>query len=328
MIAQSTNNEYIKLYHKKKGEQIVRYGYIIGIVAAVLILLWALCHVRKKWAYKKVLRLSAKEKCSKLNAALSPYGFCYQPQCGCISSLQDAWQQKMGYCRFYDEASPMMNMVFQCEPVYFTYDNRQWLIELWKGQYGMTAGAEIGVYRANTEEGKRPWELFYEGAEGQEQLLMQFELTQAGQVLMVREERHWWLTGFCVGGFARPDELCMHVQIQFPDQDMAKAYYEGLLRAGYQREEIRRTCCCIAFYFHTPKSRQPIRCGWWSRHILRKNKRRCSRYLHLTECFTDTLDRITYLAYCFPILYRCLIRIGRLRSLKKAHKKYKIKHRL
>ena len=41
-----------------------------------------------------------------------------------------------------------MGMIIDCEPVRFYYGGKKWLIELWKGQYGMTTGCEIGVYTA------------------------------------------------------------------------------------------------------------------------------------------------------------------------------------
>ena len=82
-----------------------------------------------------------------------------------------AWQRRFGYCRLYDEAAAPLGMIIDCEPIYFTYDGRQWLIEFWKGQYGMTTGAEMGVYYTQ-EDGARPETLFYHGAVDRDMLKM------------------------------------------------------------------------------------------------------------------------------------------------------------
>src|SRR5690348_3361555 len=63
-----------------------------------------------------------------------------------IYSRQDAWQRGVGYSWAYDKAAPLSRMILDCEPLYFTYDGKQWLIELWKGQYVIECGGEIGVY--------------------------------------------------------------------------------------------------------------------------------------------------------------------------------------
>jgi hypothetical protein len=59
----------------------------------------------------------------------------------------DALQRKAGYCWNYDRAAPIFNMIIDCEPICFKYGGAKWMIELWKGQYGIMTGAEIGVYK-------------------------------------------------------------------------------------------------------------------------------------------------------------------------------------
>ena len=39
-------------------------------------------------------------------------------------------------------------MIIDCEPICFMYGGKNWMIELWKGQYGLETGGEIGVYNA------------------------------------------------------------------------------------------------------------------------------------------------------------------------------------
>ena len=39
-------------------------------------------------------------------------------------------------------------MIIDAYPVYFDYQDKTWMIEFWRGQYGINTGAEIGVYHA------------------------------------------------------------------------------------------------------------------------------------------------------------------------------------
>ncbi len=39
-------------------------------------------------------------------------------------------------------------MVIDAFPVYFNYEGRTWLVEFWKGQYGINTGGEVGIYHA------------------------------------------------------------------------------------------------------------------------------------------------------------------------------------
>ena len=87
-----------------------------------------------------------------LNQDLKDAGFAYDLKNDLFYSVMDCWQREMGYCRLYDEGSADFNMVMHCEPVCFTYNGKRWMIELWKGQYGITTGAEIGIYNTASDD--------------------------------------------------------------------------------------------------------------------------------------------------------------------------------
>lgn len=74
-------------------------------------------------------------------------GFNYDPGQDIIYSRMDAIQKKLGYCWKYDEGAAVISMIIDCEPICFTYGGAKWMIELWKGQYGIETGAEVGVYK-------------------------------------------------------------------------------------------------------------------------------------------------------------------------------------
>lgn len=282
-------------------------GIAVLLVLVVLLAVW----LRKRWARKKVLDLSGEEKQRRLNSALSPFGFLYYPVDDTIGSRMNPWQREMGYCRTYDETAPSMNMVFECEPIYFSYMGRHYLIELWKGQYGCTTGAEIGIYVHREPSERPPEELFYECVEDEERLPMRFLLYKDGRVILARSGVHWWLTGFVVGMFSEPAELRMETGIGFPDKRMCLAFYEGLLHMGYARKNIRVEQNWVFFSFDRPVSPQPSYYpGWYLRLVNRVNRHNCRLYESVTKPFESALDRISYIGYCFPVLYRTIIRIG------------------
>ena len=90
-----------------------------------------------------------------LNRELAEAGFAYDRKEDIFYSLMDCWQREMGYCQLYDEGSSLFNMVMHCEPVRFSYAGKRWMIELWKGQYGITTGAEVGIYNTDHRSGGR-----------------------------------------------------------------------------------------------------------------------------------------------------------------------------
>ena len=119
---------------------------VIAVVAVVGLAVWLIRAYRFQPTKDKQKQKEA------LNADLEAAGFAYEPKGDYFYSLMDCWQRKVGYCRLYDEGSPLFNMIMDCEPVTFSYAGKRWLIELWKGQYGITTGAEIGIYNTSRED--------------------------------------------------------------------------------------------------------------------------------------------------------------------------------
>lgn len=308
----------------------MRYFYFVLIavlVVAVLIAIGVLCMWwRKKWAVRKVWQSSTEEKEKKLNNALAAFGFLYDRENDAVCSGMYPWQREMGYCAAYDEGAAAMYMIFDCEPIYFDYGDGHYLIELWKGQYGCTTGAEIGLY-VNREEhpDKSPAQLFYECVGDEERIPMGFALYKNGEKILERSELHWWLTGFQVGMYSEPEELTMEVGLAFPNGMMCNAFCEGLLRAGYERRNIRVEQYRVYFRFETPHSEQPDICGNRCRkRIQRRNHKNCRLYNRVTKPFAETLNKINYIGYCFPLLYRIVIRMG-MKTNRRKWKKYKNK---
>jgi hypothetical protein len=213
---------------------------------------------------------------STLAKAVVAAGFTYDPTQDIIRSRMHAWQRGLGYTWAYDCSSPFVSMIIDCEPFYFPYRGRHWMIELWKGQYGHETGCEIGVYcdyvsaAVNHKLTERPAtapavglvdlkersRLFLCVLDG-DMLRMTSTLYRNGKKLFHRgPQLHWWLTGFHWGVFTRDtSELTMEVEIDFPTQEMADAFKQAANAIGYHTRQ--KGACGIALTFARPHTPQP-----------------------------------------------------------------------
>ncbi len=306
----------------------MRIFYTVLIVLGILLILFLLTRLRMLYANRKVRNTDAETKIRKLNTALDAFGFQYDELNDAICSGMYPWQREMGYCTAYDKHAFAMYMVFDCEPIYFTYNGARYLLEVWKGQYGCTTGAEIGLYVNRSDDWeKSPEELFYECVEDEERLPMTYTLYKNGQKIQERSAVHWWLTGFEVGMFSDKSELTMEIGIAFPNAAMCSTFCEGLLQIGYDRQTIYVEHNRVYFRFDRPYSLQPTACGkWCSRRVMRRNRRNCKLYFKVSGKYNTTLDRISYIGYSYPLLYRTLIRLG-MKTGKRKLRKYKKSYR-
>lgn len=199
---------------------------------------------------------------TELGLAVYAAGFEYHPAEDIMGSTMNNVQREGGYCKGYDEAAIAINSVIDSEPLYFCYDGYEWMIELWKGQYGIETGCEIGIYYREQYKPLSTLEKtvlgkMYRCVPDERMLDMRFTLMKEGQELFVRDwMRHWWLTGFHWGIFSEPEQLTMSVSIRFPNREMQQAFvHQGLESAGYVYVETDG--CSVEFCFARPMTPQP-----------------------------------------------------------------------
>ena len=211
---------------------------------------------------------------SLLALAVDAAGFRYDPRQDIIYSKMYPLQRNFGYAYGYDAAALLMAAIIDCEPIFFDYNGKTWMIELWKGQYGLETGCEIGVYNRtigstsfvygilDATVGKRPGDpnpsrnLFFDCASDSELLLMSSTLYRNGQKVFSRgPEKHWWLTGFKWGLLSEPQDLTMDVSIECLDSVMKTALVNSLAGMGYQNVQTNGNT--VSFKFDTPKTHQP-----------------------------------------------------------------------
>lgn len=289
-----------------------------GIFFLILLFFFCINHFRRKKIIKKICSMRMDEKCRILSDFIEPFGYSYLLPQDIFTSRIDAWQRKFGYCHFYDEAAYHFNMIFDCLPIYFNYQGRTWMIELWKGQYGINTGCEIGVYYADRilEDDELRHELF-QCANNEDMLKLHFNLYQNNKTIAHLCKVHWWLTAFSMGCFSMPSNLTMYVSITLDNEDMTNAFVKGLIKAGYNQKEIRICCNTVSFTF----GESAVCYGLWKR-LRRKaaqcvNRFWCRIYLFVTRPFCLSIDRLLYLYYYLPFAFRKILCIRKYKKMKK-----------
>lgn len=264
---------------------------------------------RSRRILQKICHMDCCQKVCLLNELASPFGYSYLPGQDIMTSQVDAWQRTFGYGSLYDRSAVHFNMVFDCEPVYFDYQGRTWLIEFWKGQYGINTGGEIGVYQADRLLSPAEYDsALFQSVPDSQMLPLSMELYSGRTHLFSASQVHWWLTGFRMGVYHEPEELTMRASITFPCPDMMESFLRGLRSAGHHSCDF---CICghtVTLSFESTgglhdRKRWPARFSQW------KNRIFCELYIRMTRPFTCTPDRILYLYYFLPFAFRRMLRI-------------------
>lgn len=293
--------------------------FIFGFLILILCILCIIMAYKRRKIICKVCCMCVAEKCRLLNELAEPFGYSYNSCWDVFSSTLNAWQKDFGYTELYDRGACAFSMVFDAEPIYFDYDDKTWLLEFWKGQYGINTGGEIGIYYAD---GIIPVKdlsktIFY-GANPNEMLDFSFHLYGHNEQLTFVHDYHWWLTGFCVGLFSKPKDLIMDISISFPNDEMMNAFTQALIDKGYKKCAISICGLRVSFKFvtsHNPNTN-------WLRYILScysqfKNRIFCKLFLKITNPFNTSLDRLLYLYYFLPFAFRNSLRMHRYKKRRK-----------
>lgn len=283
---------------------------VLGIVLVVLLVIIVVFAIWRREKCKRIVRrMSEEEKCKKLNELAGPFGFAYEPEQEIFVGRVDAWQRKEGYERLFDKLAPKFNMVMDAYPVYFDYQDKTWLIEFWKGQYGINTGAEVGVYHTNRlvapEQRKQ---VHYNAVSDCEMPLIGICLERRGEKLFSLKQYHWWLAAFRMGMFSQPKELAMYATLTFSNMGIAQAFGRGLCEAGFSEGEYRvknrrvsilldRTIC-----YAGPEKlhRKLVQCI---------NRCFCGLFRFVTRPFCNTADRMIFLYLQLPWCFRRMLRL-------------------
>lgn len=154
------------------------------------------------------------------------------------------WQSNFGFNEAYDRLAVVGVIYYDTVRTKFTYGGKEWLIQIWKGQYGYYfVGGEVGVYTrpiGKTGTG-------YSCAAKEDWLKMEmtflWDETKTGNYepeLTRPYTEYWWCTGFVVG-FEADESLVTREQfrlishITFKDTEMANAFCKAFEANGFKR---------------------------------------------------------------------------------------------
>ena len=162
---------------------------------------------------------------------------------------KDCWQMNAGYNEVYDNMAPMTAMFIDQVRLRFNYGGKDWMIQLWKGQYGwLLVGTEIGLY--TQDEGVNTGNVndinHYNCADKEDWLYMSMDCYWAEgnnghykKVFSRPYAKYWWPTGFVKGQLTKytwpRTELKMKGRITFKDAQMANLFVEELRKSGFVR---------------------------------------------------------------------------------------------
>lgn len=151
-------------------------------------------------------------------------GFDYDAGQYLVIGATQAWQRQFGFCKLYDILSPLVFMNYDTVRIKFRYNDMDWMVQLWKGNYAITNGAEIGIYHKPTDRLVD----FYDCASDDELPQMAMTLRKGDQILFTRGlQPHWWMTGFQLGTLYKPAQLTLDGQLVFADPGMRDAFIKA-----------------------------------------------------------------------------------------------------
>ncbi len=155
-------------------------------------------------------------------------GYLYDPAEKCFYTSSDPWQRVAGYNEIYDTLAPITMISFDTVRLKFDYNNKNWMIQVWKGQYGMAFyGAEIGVYNKPMDRALE----HYDCASDEDRLMMSMDFYEYENRLFGSDgwekkfsrpyDSYWWCTGFVPGNkLGNFGSLRVDARITAKDYDM------------------------------------------------------------------------------------------------------------
>lgn len=167
-------------------------------------------------------------------------GFSYDADENVFYASINAWQRHFGYTYLYDMAAPLGYIWYDTSRIFFSYEDKEYMMQLWKGRYGITIGCEIGLYYrdlGDTSLIDNNGNKYYKCASDEMLVKMGLSLYRNNTLLFTRNHQYsWWLTGFVLRAVdpmwgvdpKDTEELKVVSNIIFKDAGMMNAFIKGL----------------------------------------------------------------------------------------------------
>lgn len=171
-----------------------------------------------------------------------------------------SWQKDFGFMRIYDMLAPYAGMEYDYIRVFFTFENKDFMLQLWKGQYVAYYGCEVGLYNKehdgkpvsdftlfNAVEDAKYWptmdvSLYHQVEENSDEYEFVFKRPT---------DKYWWCTGFYEGELRQKepaDELRVVSTLTMMNEEMAALLSEGLEKCGFKKAESKDAVGIDSFF--------------------------------------------------------------------------------
>ncbi len=146
-----------------------------------------------------------------------------------VYTLPNMWVRNFGFCFLYDLFSYTTPFFFyETRRIKFDYAGKEWMVQVWKGNYLVSNGAEVGIYNRD----KIRFGTFYDCVNDGDMLEMSMALSHGDDIIFEREnQKHWWLTGFKISDtLYSADSMTLRFSLTMKDEEMLKAFTKSLDR--------------------------------------------------------------------------------------------------
>ncbi len=162
------------------------------------------------------------------NSGLVGIGFNFDLSELLVYATVDCWMRDFGFCLFYDILATSMPLIYNYDTrrFKFDYDGLEWMIQIWKGNYLITNGGEVGIYN------RKPGSIgtYYDCATDEQMMNMTLQVIHGDKVLVDEGPmKHWWINGFNMSDrMYIPSSLTMKFSIDMPDEEMVNAFCKAI----------------------------------------------------------------------------------------------------
>lgn len=163
------------------------------------------------------------------NSGMFGSGFNFSLNEAITYATVDCWMRDFGFCVFYDIAANSMPLLFRYSTrrFHFDYNGLEWMIQIWKGNYVVANGGEVGLYNRDPD---NKFGTFYNCANNEQMLEMSMQIYAGDKLLVNRpQQMHWWINGFHLSKTTYlPASLTMKFSIIMADEEMLRAFCESI----------------------------------------------------------------------------------------------------
>ncbi len=145
-----------------------------------------------------------------------------------VYATVDCWMRDFGFCYLYDVIANTMPVFFNYNTrrFKFEYNDLEYMIQIWKGNYTVSNGGEVGLYCRD----KSKFGSYYDSANNEQMLEMSMQILHGDKILVDKgPELHWWMNGFNLGTrMYLPESLTMKFSIVMTDEEMLNAFCKAI----------------------------------------------------------------------------------------------------